>query len=116
MIGTKDAQNGNLVAGLELRAADAIFPGLEGERAALDDVETDPVEKIYNIGESKDGIELVLFSLQNQGFDQFTSDALCLGILVHRQGADFGGGGTVEIQGSAAQQLSIEGDYGEIAD
>src|ERR1019366_5634485 len=116
MIGPKDAQNGNFIAGLKLRAAYAVLPRLEGEGAAFDHVKAHPVEKIYNVGKSEDGVEFVLFGFRNQGLDQLAADTLSLGLFVHRQGADFGGGGTVEVQGAAAQQLSFEGDHGEIAD
>ena len=116
MIGSKNAQNGDFVAGLELGAAYAILPRLEWEFPTLDDVKTQSAKKIYNIGEGKDSVEFVLYGFGNQGFDQFAADTLGLGLLVNGEGTDFGGRGTVEMEGAAAQQLTIETDDGEIAD
>src|ERR1035438_8956643 len=65
MVGPQYAQNGDFIAGLELRAAYAILPRLEGKRAAFDHMEAHPVEKIYNISESEDGVEFVLFGFGN---------------------------------------------------
>src|ERR1017187_9631833 len=116
MIGSKNAQNGDFIAGLELRAANAVLPRLERERPAFDYVKAQSVEKIYNISEGEDGVEFVLDGFRNQRFDEFAADTLGLGMLAHGQGADFGGGGTVEVQSATAQQLTVERDYGEIAD
>src|ERR1017187_8889684 len=116
MIGSKNAQNGDFIAGLELRAAYAVLPRLERERPAFDHLKAHSVEKIDNISEGEDGGEFVLYGFGNQRFDEFAADTLGLGLLVHGQGTDFGGGGTVEVQGAAAQQLAIESDHGEIAD
>src|ERR1035438_7638932 len=116
MVGPKDAQDGDFIAGLELRAAYAVLPRLEWEGAALDYVKAYPVEKIYNIGEGEDGVEFVLFGFGNQTFDEFAAHTLCLGMFVYRQGTDFGCGRTVEMESPAAEQLFVEGDDGEIAD
>src|ERR1035438_9391129 len=116
MVGPKYAQNGDFIAGLELRAAYAILPRLEGKLAAFDHMEADPVEEIYDISEREDCVEFVLSGFGDQGFDEFAADPLCLGLLAHGEGADFGCGGTVEMEGSTAQQLSVERDHGEIAD
>src|ERR1017187_10805711 len=116
MIGSKNAQNGDFIAGLELRAAYAVLPRLERERPAFDDVKSHSVEKINNISEGEDGVEFVLYGFRDQGFDESAADTFGLGMLVHGQGTDFGGGGTVEVQGTAAQQLAVERDHGEIAD
>src|ERR1035441_9404741 len=116
MIGSKNAQNGDFIAGLELRAAYAVLPRFERERPAFDHVKAHSVEEIYNISEGEDGVEFVLYGFGNQRFYEFAADTLGLGMLVHGQGADFGGGGTVEVQGAAAQHLAVERDHGEIAD
>src|ERR1022692_4768271 len=108
MIGSKNPQNGDFIAGLELRAAYAVLPRLERERPAFDHVKAHSVEKIYNIGEGEDGVEFVLHGFGDQRLDEFAADTLGLGMLVHGQGADFGGGGTVEVQGAAAQHLAVE--------
>ena len=65
MVGPKYAQNGDFIAGLELRAAYAILPRLEGKRASFDHMEAHPVEEIYNISESEDCVEFVLFGFGN---------------------------------------------------
>src|ERR1035438_8153097 len=116
MVGSKNAQNGDFIAGLELGAAYAVLPRLEWEFPTFDGVKAHSVKEIYNIGEGKDGVEFVLYGFRNQRFDELAANTLGLGMLVHGQGADFGGGGTVEVQGAAAQQLAVERDHRKIAD
>ena len=102
----RDAARGdrNLVAGLKFRAAHAILPGLQGQGAALHLVESNFVEELGHISEGKDGIQLIILGFLDQGFDQLPAHALRLGLLIHRQRADFAERGGVEVQGAAAQQ------------
>jgi len=65
MIRPKYPQYSNFVTSLELRAAYAILPRLEREGSSFDHMKAHSVEKIYNISESKDGVEFVLFGFGN---------------------------------------------------
>src|SRR5262245_57377688 len=56
MIGPKYPQYSHFVASLEFRAPHAILPRFERQGSAFDHMKTYPVEKIYNIGESKDSV------------------------------------------------------------
>jgi hypothetical protein len=89
MIRPKYPQYSNFVTSLELRAAYAILPRFERESPALHHVKAHSVEKIYNVGKSKDGVEFILFGFGNQGLDEFAADPLGFGMLMNGEGTDF---------------------------
>src|SRR5271157_4298866 len=113
--GVEKANNGNLVASLELGTAEAIFPRFQRESAAFYHMETDFTEEIHNIREGKYRVEFVDDGFFNERLDQHAADALGLGFLIHRQGSDFSDGGGIEVQGTTPEQRFALPDHAEIA-
>lgn len=60
MLGLQHVQYRYLVATLELRASQAIFPHLEGKFTTFNLSKAGLAEKIYNICKSKNGMEGII--------------------------------------------------------
>ena len=83
-------QHRDLVAALKFGAAQAVFPSLQRKRAAIDLDETQLIEEPRNVRESKDRVELMLFSFPFKRFYNQATDALGLTRRLYRQRSDFG--------------------------
>src|SRR6476646_2811505 len=81
--GIQNADDGNLVATLEFRTAEAILPCLEGQNATLNHMKAYLVEKFHDVREGENAIEIVLNSLFNQVLHDAASHTVRLGRLRH---------------------------------
>src|SRR4051794_38942646 len=115
-LGAQHPQDGDFVARLELRTAQAVLPGLQRQDPALDHVEPDLPEKVGDVSKSKHGIELVLFGLLHQRRDHLPPDAVRLGVFVYGERADLPDRRRVEVQRPAAEELVAAVNDREIAD
>src|SRR5438045_1199679 len=86
---TKYLHHGDLVAGLELGAAQAILPGFQREFAAFYFMKACLGEESFHIGEREDGVQSVELRFRNQRIHHQASDAVLLVGLGYGERADF---------------------------
>src|SRR5437899_12784398 len=65
---TQNAQDGDFVAGLKFRTAEAILPCLQGKNAALDHLKADFLKELNYISEGEGGIQFVVLGFFDQCF------------------------------------------------
>ena len=114
-IGTERFQHGNLVAALEFRAAEAVFPDLKGELPAFYRMKTEFPKESWNIGECEKRMQAVLDGFLFQRLYDPPSQTLRFNARIDGQRTYFGGGWRIEVQGAATDQLCSCISHAEIA-
>jgi hypothetical protein len=98
------ADHGDFVAGVEAGAGLAVFVDLVGEGSAVGDPEAEVEEEIWDAGEEADGLDTLVFGFFEKRAEEFAAGTLAFGFGLDDDGADFGEMGSVEVEGSAAEE------------
>jgi hypothetical protein len=121
-LGKGAADHGDFVAGVEAGAGLAVLVDLVGQGSAVDYAEAEVEEEVGDAGEEADGGDLLLFGFFEEGAEETAAGALAFRFGLDDDGANLGEVGTVEVEGSAAEEdtacFSRDGGFGysEVAD
>ena len=83
--GIQHADYGDLVAALEFRASQAVFPGFQRQNSSFHHVKTDFAEKLNNVSEGEYAIQSVLQRFFYQMLDHPASHTMRLSRFMHSQ-------------------------------
>src|SRR5581483_832038 len=114
--GVQNPDYRNLVAALELRTAQAVFPRFERQNSSLHNVKTNFVKKLHNVSEGEDAVKIVLERFLHQVLNQPPPDSMGLSRFIHRQGPDFAQRRRIKMERPAAKQPSFAKHDREVAD
>ena len=114
-LGEGAADHGYFVAGVEARAGLAVFVDFVGHGGAVGYAEAEVVEEVGHAGEEADGEDGVVFGFVDEGFEEEATGSVAFVVGVDDDGTDFGEVRAVEMEGAAAEELSVALGYGEVA-
>src|SRR6266540_1318156 len=107
--------NGNLIAALEFRTTEAVFPRFQRELAAFDDLEAQLLEEAVHIGEREYGVKVKFARLAFERLYYQPADAVVLGLRADGQRSHFTAGRTVEMQRATPHQFVVGENESKVA-